>query len=277
MAFVLLGQHRSGTSFVNSLVREHPLVESINEPFSQHLRLFRQTELQEWSADDLTPERLHPAIKPGGECEQYILELKRWMCAPLPGVRGFKETGLTEKADWLRAALGDFPTAVVVRDPRAVVASVLRRGLQDSWWSYRSRLERFAAGSALLDACRLTEPVDVVAAVWTLRADRLLALAKRHGWLIVRLEDLIARPTDELERLMTMLGLEVDRRQLDFLAEAWSDTFDGTYSYRRRADAVLHTWKEVLDGDAQRAVESIARAPMRELGYEAGVRELAVQ
>ncbi len=40
MSFVILGNQRSGTSYLLDLVNAHPLIDTINEPFSMHLDFF---------------------------------------------------------------------------------------------------------------------------------------------------------------------------------------------------------------------------------------------
>src|ERR671924_2135536 len=92
--FLLFGQHRSGTSFLHNVVKRHPRAFSINEPFSQHVPLFRTTELEEWDASAGDPEVPVAALAPESPLNDYLRELRKWLRAPYPAVRGFKETYL---------------------------------------------------------------------------------------------------------------------------------------------------------------------------------------
>ena len=58
MSFVMLGNQRSGTSYLLDLITEHPMVDAINEPFSMHLEYFRDNE-EIWTANDYDSNFLH--------------------------------------------------------------------------------------------------------------------------------------------------------------------------------------------------------------------------
>jgi hypothetical protein len=266
--FVLVGHHRSGTSFVNSAVRAHPLVESINEPLSQHLDVFRDEDMVAWSPKELSSARLHPSIEPGSPTEDFLLDLKRWLLADEVTEHGFKETCLFEKLEWFEAFVGPMPGALLVRDPRGVVASVLKRDLDQSWWAYRARLSRWIAmhreGAGNVD---LADRVAVCAAVWNIRTEIGLRYARAAGWPVVRLEEFFVDHVASLTMLMKELALDVHPQQIAFVEESWAASAGGTYSYRRAPKSVLEEWKAYLSDEDQRTVELHARSSMRELGY----------
>ncbi|MGI8828226.1 MAG: sulfotransferase family protein [Candidatus Limnocylindria bacterium] len=110
-----------------------------------------------------------------------------------------------------------FPSTVVIhtfRDPRAVYASELRRR-REGRWGPKQRL-RWVPG-ALMDA--ILGPFEAIrtAIVWR-RADELdvvyrQALGERY--LLVRFEDLVARPLEELSVVCQHLGIPFDAALLD--------------------------------------------------------------
>lgn len=266
--FVLLGHHRSGTSFVNSVVRAHPEVESINEPLSQHLDAFRDADMVVWETTDCGSDGLPAAIAPRSAAADFLFDLRRWLSAEGASRRGFKETCLFEKLGWLHGYLGVTPGALLVRDPRAVVASVIKRDLDRSWWAYSERLARWVgAGGQLSKPVDFDDRVAVCAAVWALRTVRGLDHARLRQWPVLRLEDLFVDRHRYLATLMGQLELPVHPQQIAFIEESWSETLGGTYSYRRAPESVLEEWKETLTDEDRRTIELYARAPMQELGY----------
>jgi len=268
LPFLLLGHHRSGSSFINSLVRSHPHIESINEPFSQHLDVFRQVDFIPWAAEEFSEECLHPCITPHGETDAYLRDLRKWLLAPGDVIRGFKETTLFEKIPWLMRLLGPLPAILLTRDPRAIVNSIVRRRMHESWWNYRQRLETYVAtGGHIPDGTSLDDPISLTAAIWSIRMELGLCAAQELGWLIIRLEDLVQDAETWLPRMMNFLGTEAHSRQWDFLNDSWKETRGGTYSSRREPRMVLEHWRETLSYENQRTIESIAWRPMAQLRY----------
>jgi len=266
--FSLLGHHRSGTSFINDLVRTHPSVTSISEPLSQHLDLFRRPFSAHWPANSCADTCSHPSIAPGGETEVYLQELRRWLWAP-GRVHGFKETALFEQTPWLYRLLGLLPTILIVRDPRAVVSSIVRRGLHKTYWDYKQRLHVYSCQSAnFLDLNDYSDPIVLAATYWTMSMSLALQQSKEYGWIIVRLEDVIQNPTIWLPRIMNAIGVDVHSTQWDFLYDAWQETRGAAHSHHRATHDVLDSWKEVLSNEDQRTVVSIAREAMAQLRYD---------
>lgn len=78
MSFILLGQHRSGTSYLLDLIRHHPEVDTINEPFSMYLDYFRENE-DLWCQDDFVEDTLHNSLRTLPETVEFINSLNKWM------------------------------------------------------------------------------------------------------------------------------------------------------------------------------------------------------
>jgi len=272
MAFTVLATQRSGSNFVAELLRIHPSVDVLNEPFSQHLQIFRELEMEVWRASDYDRCYFHRALRNALETRQFLGELREWLTRENGYLLGIKETGLTEKLDWLGCA---FPTKnyiILVRDPRAVVYSVLRRSLQNSWWQYRSRLKRYLEvhddENIRNELHNLDSDVWVVAKVWQVRMRRLIDFAHRRNALIVRLEDLVESPVDITARMMEYLGASIHSSQERFLGESTTQSRGGTFSTMRRKDDVVSLWKRGLSQPDITIIAAVVSREAGELGYE---------
>ncbi len=269
--FLLFGQHRSGTSLLHNLIKCHAMADSINEPFSQHVPLFRDSELDPWSAQDLGIRALHPSIPVDSYLHTYIINLRRWLWAELPGVRGFKETFLLHKLSWIDAALGPLRGVLILRDPRATIASLIRNNLLESWWEYARLGRRYRAGRPQFEQFDVEDPVVAASIVWTVRTEIVQQYATQNEWLILRLEDLLADPRTTIEELMGHLGLIPDPRQMALLEETWrSDSAqdDSTFSYFRSPGDVIHKWREELSPSQANTITAIAKRVMERLNYD---------
>ena len=142
MSFLLLGNQRSGTNYVLDMINQHPEIETINEPFSMHLDFFRMDE-EKWTADDVDPQYLHQKLRMLSQTQKYITDLNLWLNAPYPLLRGFKEAALFEKFDWLQSVVHIDKTVLIIRDPRAIVNSVMKRNMQHSFWNSQQRISDY--------------------------------------------------------------------------------------------------------------------------------------
>lgn len=120
MSFILLGQHRSGTSYLLDLIRHHPDVDTINEPFSMHLDFFRENE-EVWHENEFVNDILHKSLVAYPETVKFIKSLNKWMNTSFPNTRGFKETALFEKFGWLKRAIPFKKLLILIRDPREIL------------------------------------------------------------------------------------------------------------------------------------------------------------
>lgn len=136
MSFIILGNQRSGTSYISNLIQQHPNVETIEEPFLMHLDFFRENEAA-WKGCDFREDYLHEDLKNLHETVDYIRRFDEWLIEDFPCNRGFKETAMFEKYDWLKKAAHIDKTIILIRDFRAVLCSVLRREMNRSWWNYQ--------------------------------------------------------------------------------------------------------------------------------------------
>lgn len=261
MSFIILGNQRSGTSYLLDLINQHPCVDTINEPFSMHLDFFRADE-KRWLPEEYDDRFLHSALAQYPETRCFIKELERWLNFDFPHVRGFKETALFEKYEWMRKALSFDQTIIIVRDFRAVINSVLRRKLHKGWWSYEKRLHDFYGYTSA------KEDHMICAEIIKFRTNYLIDIIQNHSCYVLRLEDLIDDPTNVLDSLMRWIGLEICAEQMDFFKETSGETRDSAYSNFRRREDVVDKWKTSLTPRMIRDMTITLQEQLNYFGYE---------
>ncbi|MEV4344507.1 sulfotransferase [Actinoplanes sp. NPDC049596] len=269
--FVIMAQHRSGSSFLHNLVKVHDEVHSINEPFSQHILSFRRNEIDRWTAGQVSDGRYHPTIQPGSIVHERLASLARWVQAGHE-THGFKETLLFRKLDWLDAVVRPRAYVYLVRDPRATIASLLKLGDVNAWWSYAAFADRFIeAELAPLPSGYTGSLLEKTALVWNVRAQWLADAATEGRWIIVRLEDIMSSPDREGERIMTHLGRVWTPRQAKWVRSTWSSGLeqrrDDAFSYARSQGEVVNGWKKAFDRRQVSFIEQLCGPLMQRLGY----------
>lgn len=261
MSFIILGNQRSGTSYLLDLVNQHPSVDTINEPFSMHLDFFR-TDEKKWTCEDYDEVFLYFALYQYPETRRFIRGLERWLNFDFPKVRGFKETALFEKYEWLQQALLFDKTIIIVRDFRAVINSVLRRKLHRGWWDYEKRLQEYYGYNGS------REEHIICAELMKFRTNYLIDIIQKYHCYIIRLEDLLDNPEKELDLLMRYIGLEISEEQMDFFRETSKETRDSTYSNFRRKEDVVDKWKADFEPSIIRDINIILEKQLSYFGYK---------
>lgn len=264
--FILLGHHRSGTSYLLDLLRHSNKIDTINEPFSMHLDFFRESE-EEWGGDEYLQDILHNKLLDYPETVKFIQELKVWMNIDFPNVKGIKETALFEKYYWLKNVMNIDRTIILVRDPRAVVNSILKRNMQNSWWNYEYRLKKYySKHKGNID---LSSPLLVCIYIWKYRMKYLVEILKNNeDVLLVRLEDLVNSPIETLSKIMCTLDLEIDDAQLEFLKETKMETRNSTYSNFRKKEDVINDWEKNFSESERNVIETILDEELRFFNYK---------
>lgn len=238
--FILLGHHRSGTSYLLDVIRHHEVVNTINEPFSMHIDIFRKNE-EKWKSEDYNEIYLHTDLKEKPYTVDYIHALKKWMYSPINSVQGFKETALFEKYEWLINIINPGITIILVRHPLNVINSVIKRDMQNSWWEYREKLKNYMSEK---DVNNIKSDAIASAYLWKFRINSLIDIIenKEIPTYLIRLEDIVDNPINEINKLMEKLDLSMDASQKKFISETSKETRDSTYSNFR-------TKKDVMDGE----------------------------
>lgn len=238
-----------------------------------HSDFWLERDLSPWNEGDFSPEHLHADLADQPGAAQFLDELRAYLhAAPSGHVRGMKETLLFEKLGWLRAFAPDLRIILLVRDPRAVVASIVGRGM-GGMWGYGEKIAPRIARSTTL-ATR-TRQDAVVQAVWSWKERLALGLGQAvlFDHHVLRLEDLVDRPTTALGGLMGFLGLSMDQGQLDFIAESREEQAATTYSWSRTRSSVLNGWENTLGAHDVEFVERNLVEEMARFGYGRALAE----
>lgn len=266
--FALIGHHRSGTNFLTDILQAHSRVSFVDEPLSMHTRGFPETDLHPWQAAEYDPGDLHPELAPYSRSRAFFKELARYlMSAPAGHVRGFKETLLFEKMPWLTAAVPRLLVVHIVRDPRAVVASLLKHDV-DRLWGYQRRLAAYFARTPHTPVeARCATPLERCVTSWKVRHHEIRARPPLTPPLMVRLEDILRDDVGTLGRIMSFLGQAVENRQIRLRRLSEQYTRGGMYSTYRLRDDVLNGWRHRLSPEEQTYVTRACEEEMHGLGY----------
>ncbi|MFJ8011255.1 sulfotransferase [Streptomyces sp. NPDC096339] len=266
--FLIIGHHRSGTNFLGELIQRNTAVACANEPFSMHTDFFRDNDLRPWSAAAYDQAVLHPELYSSPKIVLFLQELRKWLGSSPEGCRrGFKETLLYEKLPWLGEYLPGLRVIHLVRDPRAVTASVLDVPEADELWKYSVTVTRYLEEQLGHPPGDALDPFELclhsIGIRWEL-ARRSLA-AFEH--ITVRLEDLVEQPEDALGRLMGFLDLEPTDEQRDFILDSQRESRGGRYSSYRSRDSVLNSWRSRLTEAQQTRLATGLRSFFEEYDY----------
>jgi hypothetical protein len=160
-----------------------------------------------------------------------------------------KDPELSQLIDWIPTFFGEeSKTICVVRDPRAVIASMLtieRRRRRDLWCAWRKTPNHFLAHDLVNQVFRERRLIsDFFMYYWKVQDSRLRKSGAAH---VVSFERIMARDEDEFKRLEVYLGFAVGREgfgkiHFDF------DRADPTFSdgYGRQIQETATDFKTVL-------------------------------
>ncbi|MGL5823383.1 MAG: hypothetical protein ACRCYU_00740 [Nocardioides sp.] len=257
--FALLSHHRSGSNFVTELLWRHPALQVLIEPLAQHLDIFITHDLQAWP-QHLTTDALEALRRPFER--RYLTNLGTWLRAQAG--RGFKETRLAEKIEWFNTAVAPVRTIVLVRDPRAVTASILARPHMVDYWIPADHIKHLPNTFDHHRAHR--DPIYRSAAIWTYRYTCLLSQAETAGAPTVVLEKLMHNPAREMSAIETYLDID-HFDYTDTLAELWTPTTAGTYSTRRDPATVATSWRAALTREDLAVIGTTCGPLMDHFGY----------
>jgi len=264
--FMILSHHRSGSNFVHDLVQAHPRYECISEPFSMHSGIFRDIDLVPWLAEEFDDTVLHPYLTSYPETIQFLQNLRDFLVSPYKDhARGMKETMLFEKLGWVNAYVPDLKIVFLVRDPRAVVHSIVNRAMY-RLWNYSGKIPVYMHQYYPEEVIPVT-PAQLSTWSWKIRIGLAYEMLNLFDYTVVRLEDIVVHPEDHLPALMDFLGDEMTDAQWTFFHNSHHQTRGKAYSTRRSIEEVLNSWKEGLSHDNRQYIESHLREEMVRLGY----------
>jgi hypothetical protein len=171
-----------------------------------------------------------------------------------------KDPELTQVVDYIPRFFGeDSKTVCVVRDPRAVIASVLtvERKKKRDLWSAWMRAPSWAATNDLISQVFRERKVidDFFVYYWRVQESELY---KRGALHVVRYENIVARDEEEFRNLETYLGFSIGREgfgKVHFDFDRSSPTFSAGYGqaiHQQNSD-----FKQKLTGRQIRRIEKV--------------------
>lgn len=226
ICFAVIGNRRSGTSHLNNLLRSHPEVSSVVEPFTLNIADFRRLELYEWNQADYDNSIYHPVFSQKPYVRNYIRELREWLLNPAGTANGFKEVTLQTKIPWLKSFVPGIKIIYIAGDPKNVVASHVMRNFAKRW-DYRGIFEDYLNTHS--NAVQLISPYSkeevlsdeilLTSYLWKINTRSVLNARRRIEMLTLRTVDLTLESETVLNTVMNYVGLEVDRKQISYLRE----------------------------------------------------------
>lgn len=268
MQTFIVGAPRSGTTWVQLLLAQHPDVATAQEThlFTRYLAALwdgwkreRRPEVKR----DLGISELMSTDEFLGQCREFSDAVLDRIAARSPGATTIveKTPGHVLQAALIRELYPDAKFVHVLRDPRAVVASMRRAGQGwGAWWA----------------------PTGIItcAETWLKHVSAGLSVSNDPRWLTVRYEDLIEDCPDALGRIFDFLDLESGssfcdeacrRCQIDRLQEGISPS-DMPWNLEHEPDGFfgsgkVDSWRHELTSSEVGRIEYVTSEMMERLGY----------
>jgi hypothetical protein len=282
----IMGSSRSGSSWLLRMLGDLREVVGVDDPhLGHHLGVWRPLPIA-WAVAKERPE-LTTLNEIKRRHDQYFFS-DRHRQTWLPALRDLVTARFGAELDEQRDAAGEAPRLLVkepgchaaaeifdlfpdsrliflLRDGRDVVDSWMDAYQEGSWAIEEGAFEVAAQGRRAL--------VEWLATVWVYRTRAVAAaFAERPAAqrVLVRYEDLLDRPSAELQRICVALGLDVSRDELDAVADRHAfdnlDRSDRGRLKRNRA-AAPGAWRSNLRPDERRAMNEILDPELERLGY----------
>ncbi len=266
--FFVVGCARSGTTLLSVMLDGHPHLAVADElSFVAGLAPRRLRRRSPIGVEDvvghprfrrlgLDPERAQRAVedrRPSSYAQLMDAVMSAWAAERRKRRWGEKTPGYLAVVPLLARVFPGAQFIHVIRDGRDVAAALAER----TWGP----------------------PTPISGAAWWRwqvgRRERLARRVPPNRYLEVRLEELIADPTEMLARVCQFLGEPYDGAMLDYPARMAARNLPSTREHLRRPPTPdLRDWRRGLPARQQRAVESICHPLLHDLGYPIGSRSL---
>jgi len=282
----IVGANRSGTTLLRLLLNAHPRI-AIPEELNYVNSFLANTPIDQWRTPNLAPDRfaafvdeclsswasLLPELDlealrdqilegPADFRHPYATALRTWAAHHGKPRWGEKTPGNLFYADVLHEMFPEARFILVVRDPRAGVASMHKVDFfpADPVFNALSRHKHMTKGRAILE--------------------RHVPASQRY---VVRYEDLVGTPEQTVRDLCTFLGETYDPSMLAFHRDAEQYMKDtaassfNTQATRPISTARVEAWRHQLSPDAIAIVETVCRDEMTEFAYVPDGRPLTLR
>ncbi|NDW21612.1 sulfotransferase [Alteromonas hispanica] len=228
----IIGTQRSGTTLLTRMLSAHP-------------ELFIQNEMGDWGVfhKPYAPEELHERIAKklcshGVNLKELQEKKKRW---------GWKDPMLTPHIFELAASYPDAKFIVLVRDPRAVVASYI----ENAWG---------LGTNAYTGALRWKKEVAHQLTLLNVYPDRCLLL---------KYESLIESTVDCLEDVVEFIGVDYDELMLNYHQKPLEFSQNASNANTRKPinQNSLNKWKRTLSRRQIGTINAVCKSLMQQLHF----------
>jgi Sulfotransferase family len=227
-----------------------------------------------WLRRNATPEEFAERLGATDLSEQSVFALlldmyaeRRCGLSSATGVLGEKTPSHLAEVSRLREW---FPSSRVIhtfRDPRAIYASQLRR-LREGRWGPKSRYSWLPG--RIIDPVLAPAEAVRTAVGWRAAASlhRRYAASLGDAYRLVRFEDLVTRPAEEIERLCDFIGVPFRPDMLEGI-----DVVGSSFHAARHASSGFDTttssrWRSTLGPMAKRWFSTTLGGELQRFGYE---------
>jgi hypothetical protein len=263
-SFMVLGHPRSGTNFLSTIIRSHPDVSFITEPFSMHNGFIRLNFLKYWGEESYVQDIFHKDMKDSQASIRFFAEFKKWFMSSDEEIRAFKETTFLMKLKWLKQYLPELNIVYIQRCPQGVVSSFKKSGLF-SRWNYQEIFYRLSEESkkerGLSQYAQIVEEtspnnwIDVLTTLYYVATNE----ARNHLGLFrhtnITYEHLATNTSFAFAEIFSFLGLSMRAEVEKEILERCFETKGGIFSTFRNSKETCFQYKYFLTHEENNLIE----------------------
>lgn len=265
ISFMVLGHPRSGTNFLSAILRSHPDVSFITEPFSMHNGFIRLNFFKYWGEESYAQDIFHKDMKGSQSSVRFFAEFKKWLMSGNEEIRAFKETTFLMKLKWLKQYLPELNIVYVQRCPQGIVSSFKKSGLF-SRWNYQEIFYRLSEEckkepdlsqyAQIIEETSSNNWIDVLTTLYYISTNE----AKNHLGLFrhtnITYEHLAADTLCAFAEIFNFLGLPISAEVEKEISERCSETKGGIFSTFRNSRETCFQYKYLLTREENNLIEA---------------------
>jgi hypothetical protein len=267
---LIIGAHRSGSTWVGKMLSLASGVDYISEPFNPKTGLVICKNWFEYinhKNEDKYLTEMTRMIQFRGRYHFHLSALRYWLLGLVPGIRPLiKDPIASMSSDWL-ANTFEMSTVVVFRHPAAFYNSLRRMGWR---FDFNNFLKQDDLMRDYLSELRplIEKPnktfVEEASILWLCIYTVLdKYIIKNKNWIVKRHEDLSANPICDFKELYKQLDLEWTpkiEKQIRKVTGSnnLSEILDGKAHHTKRdSRGIINAWKAKVSPDEIKTIESI--------------------
>ncbi len=262
--FMILGHPRSGTNFISTILRSHPEISLLIEPFSMHNRYTQEQFFRYWGDDSYKTDVYHKGLGSFPKSVEFFADFRKWFESKEDELHGFKETTFLMKLQWLHEYLPEANVIYIERDPRGIVSSFKKGGLFERW-NYQNLFYGLAEDvkgnpqlhqyAELVEETDQSNWVDVLTTMYiiaTQEAKRNLPSFRHTQW---KYERVVASPESSFSEILAFLGLQMDKEVEKEIGLRCSETRGGTFSTYRNSREISQQYRYILSPNEMKLID----------------------